>query len=91
MKVTITHCQSSIDPSATIPDSEFARFLDHLQRAYTSAITAEYPDADVWFVNAEPCGNGIDIDCDDSSGDIAMEIAEIMHRVAGFLLSVYSR
>jgi hypothetical protein len=77
MKITITHCQSSIDPSATIPDAEFPAFIDKLEKTYTAAITAEYPDADVWFVNAEPCGNGIDIDGADSSGDIATEIAII--------------
>jgi hypothetical protein len=81
MKITITHCQNSMDPAATIPGSEFPEFLDDLEKSYTSAITAEYPDANVWFVNAEPCGNGIDIDCADSSGDIAHHINEILSRV----------
>jgi hypothetical protein len=80
MKITITHCHASIDPSATIPEADFPAFIDRLEKAYTAAITAEYPEADVWYVIAEPCGNGIDIDCDDSSGDIAMEIAVITGR-----------
>ena len=80
MKVTIMHCQASIDPAGTILDAEFPEFLATLERRYTMAIKAEYPDADVWFVNHEPDGNGVTITGGDETGDVAWEIAAIMGR-----------
>lgn len=81
MKITISHCQATVDPSATIPDSAFPAFLAALEQQYTAAIKAEYPDADVWFMNHEPAGNGVEIDGGDETGDIAWEIAAITGKV----------
>ncbi len=49
MKITIRHDQSSIDPSATYTDEQFAQVKDSLEREYTKALLAEYPDADIEF------------------------------------------
>ena len=81
MNVTITHNQASIDPAATISDEAWPGFLAKLERDISAAIVAEYSDASVRFVAAEPCGNGVDIDGGDPSGDIAWEISEIINRV----------
>lgn len=81
MKITITHAQSSIDPNGTITDSAFPAAKSEFERQITAAIGEEYPEADVWFVEADPCGNGIDIDGGDPSGDIAEEIACIINKI----------
>ena len=49
MKITIRHDQSSIDPSATYTDEQFAQVKESLEREYTKAILAEYPDAEIEF------------------------------------------
>jgi hypothetical protein len=49
MKITIRHDQSSIDPSATYTDEQFAQVKKSLEREYTKAILAEYPDAEIEF------------------------------------------
>jgi hypothetical protein len=46
MKITIRHNHSSIDPSATCTEEQFARVKKSLERDYTKSIIAEYPDAD---------------------------------------------
>lgn len=49
MKITIRHDQNSIDPSATYTDEQFAQVRESLEREYTKAILAEYPDAEIEF------------------------------------------
>jgi len=49
MKITIRHDQSSIDPSATYTDEQFGEVKESLEREYTKALLAEYPDADIEF------------------------------------------
>lgn len=49
MKLTIRHDQSSIDPSATYTDEQFAQVKKSLEREYTKALLAEYPDAEIEF------------------------------------------
>jgi hypothetical protein len=49
MKITIRHDQSSIDPSATYTDEQFAQVKKSLEREYTKALLAEYPDAEIEF------------------------------------------
>lgn len=49
MKITIRHDQSSIDPSATYTDEQFAQVKESLEREYTTALLAEYPDAEIEF------------------------------------------
>ena len=49
MKITIRHDQSSIDPSATYTEEQFAQVKESLEREYTKAIHAEYPDAEIEF------------------------------------------
>ena len=49
MKTTIRHDQSSIDPSATYTKEQFAQVKESLEREYTKAILAEYPDAEIEF------------------------------------------
>jgi hypothetical protein len=52
MKITIRHDQSSIDPSATYTDEQFPEVKKSLEREYTKAILAEYPDAKIEFENS---------------------------------------
>ena len=49
MTITIRHDQSSIDPSATYTDEQFPQVKESLEREYTKAILAEYPDAEIEF------------------------------------------
>ena len=49
MKITIRHDQNSIDPSATYTDEQFPQVQASLEREYTKAILAEYPDAEIEF------------------------------------------
>lgn len=49
MKITIRHDQSSIDPSATYTDEQFAEVKESLEREYTKAILSEYPNAEIKF------------------------------------------
>jgi len=49
MKITIRHDQNSIDPSATCTDEQFVQVKESLEREYTKAILAEYPDAEIDF------------------------------------------
>lgn len=50
MKITITHDQDSIDPSATYPDDQFQQVREALERQYTDALSKAFPDADIEFV-----------------------------------------
>jgi hypothetical protein len=49
MKITIRHDQSSINLSATYTDEQFAQVKKSLEREYTKALLAEYPDAEIEF------------------------------------------
>ena len=49
MKITISHDQDSIDPSATYSEAEFQEVKASLESEYTKAILAEYPDAEIDF------------------------------------------
>jgi hypothetical protein len=49
MKITIRHDQQSIDPSATYTDEQFAQVKKSLEREYTTALIAQYPDAEIEF------------------------------------------
>lgn len=80
MNVTITHNRAAIDPFGTISEAAWPEFLARFEGSITASISREFPDADVRFVIAEPCGNGVDIDGGDPSGDIAWEISEIINR-----------
>ena len=52
MKITIRHDQSSIDPSATYTEEQFAQVKESMEREYKKAILAEYPDAEIKFENS---------------------------------------
>jgi hypothetical protein len=47
MKITISYDQSTIDPSATYSEAEFADVQKRLEAEYERAIRAEYPDAEI--------------------------------------------
>ena len=49
MKITISHDQSTIDPSATYNEADFADVQKRLETEYERAIKAEYPDAEIEF------------------------------------------
>jgi hypothetical protein len=49
MKITISHDQDSIDPSATYSDDQFAEVKAALEAEYEKAILATYPDAEIDF------------------------------------------
>jgi hypothetical protein len=53
MKITISHTQSSIDPSGTYSDEEFPAVRKALESEYQAALLAEYPDAEIEFVDAD--------------------------------------
>jgi len=47
MKITISHDQETIDPSATCSEEQFNEVKASLEAEYTAAILKEYPDADI--------------------------------------------
>lgn len=49
MKITIRHDQNSIDPNATYTDQQFPQVKASLEKHYTQAILAEYPEAEIEF------------------------------------------
>ena len=49
MKITISHDQDSIDPSATYSDEQFAQVRNALEAEYEKAILTEYPEAEIDF------------------------------------------
>jgi hypothetical protein len=49
MKVTISHTQSSIDPSGAYSDEEFPAVRKALEKAYKEAITTLFPSLYVEF------------------------------------------
>jgi hypothetical protein len=49
MKITISHNQATIDPSATCNESDFAEVQKRLETEYERAIRAEYPDSEIEF------------------------------------------
>ncbi len=49
MKITIIHHQSTIDPSNSYNEADFADVQKHLEIEYERAIRAEYPDAEIEF------------------------------------------
>lgn len=59
MKITITHSQETIDPSATVSDADFPRIINALEKQYRDAIADQWPSAAVDFVRATPAGNGV--------------------------------
>jgi hypothetical protein len=76
MKITISHDQSTIDPSATYSEAEFAKVQKQLETEYERAIRAEYPNAEIDFdhnlsttYSVKVTGMGLD-DPDDVISDI---------------------
>jgi hypothetical protein len=49
MKITISHDQSTIDPSGAYNEADFAEVQKRLETEYERAIKAEYPDAEIEF------------------------------------------
>lgn len=49
MKITISHEQDSIDPSATYSEEQFVEVRKALEAEYKKAILAEYPEAEIDF------------------------------------------
>jgi hypothetical protein len=49
MKITISHTQDSIDPSATYTDEQFEEVLKNLESEYEKAILAAYPGVNINF------------------------------------------
>ena len=49
MKITISHDQSSIDPSATYSDEQFVEVRKALEAEYEKALEAEYPGVEIEF------------------------------------------
>ena len=79
MKIIITHNQSSIDPSATVPDANFPKVQTELERQYTRALLAEFPDADVEFREGSDT-HSVRVS-DDDDGSIAEEVQRILETV----------
>lgn len=52
MKITISHDQSSIDPSATYSTEQFEQVCESLETEYAAALAKEYPDAEIEFRNS---------------------------------------
>lgn len=49
MKITISHDQEGIDPSATYTNEQFVAVRKALEAEYEKAILAEYPEAEIDF------------------------------------------
>ena len=63
MKITITHNQSSIDPFATVPD----------------ALLAEFPDANIEFLQGDDT-HSVRVS-DDDDGSLGEEVQRILEAV----------
>lgn len=50
MKITISHDQSSIDPSATYSNDRFPAVKTALESEYRKALLAEYPNSEIEFM-----------------------------------------
>lgn len=51
MKITISHDQDSIDPSATYSNEQFEEVRESLETEYKSALKKEFPEAEVEFIH----------------------------------------
>ena len=49
IRITISHDQSSIDPSAIYTNDQFVTVRDSLEAAYTAAILAKFPASEIEF------------------------------------------
>ena len=79
MKITISHDASSIDPTATCGEEQFARVKAALEAEYGAAILKNYPDAEVDF-------DGTDMNCSirvtmDDPSEIRADIQRICEEV----------
>lgn len=88
MKITISHDQSSIDPSATYSDEQFPAALAALEAEYRAALLAFYPDAEIEFrhggdtYSIRVTGTGLD-DPSAIEGNI-QSIAEAVFEIGNF-------
>ena len=67
MKITISHDQTSIDPSAVYSDELYAEVVARLESEYTKAFSKAYPEAEIEFGNDTTYGvrvTGADRDVD---------------------------
>ena len=51
MKITITHDQASIDPSATYSDADFSAVRKAYEQELETQLTDAYPNAEVVFID----------------------------------------
>jgi hypothetical protein len=79
MKITISHNQSTIDPSATVTDEAFPSVLADLERQYTKALLKEFPDAEIVFLNGDDT-HAIKVS-DDDDGHLGFEVQRITEDV----------
>ena len=79
MKITITHKQSSIDPFATVPDADFSEVRADLERQYTAALLAEFPDANIEFLQGDDT-HSVRVS-DDDDGSLGEEVQRILEAV----------
>ena len=67
MKITISHDQTSIDPSAVYSDELYAEVVARLENEYTKELSKAYPEAEIEFGNDTTYGvrvTGADRDVD---------------------------
>ena len=76
MKITIRHDQNSIDSNATYTDEQFPQVKASLEKHYTQAILAEYPDAEIEFETDTHC-----LVVKDSGLDDPSEIEDNIQRI----------
>lgn len=84
MKITISHDQNSIDPSATYSDEQFVDVKKALEAEYEKALNTEFPDSEIEFRDSSDTYSvrvtGIDLDdpseIEDTASRICAEVFE---------------
>lgn len=82
IRITISHDQSSIDPSATYTNDQFPAVRASLESAYTSALLAKYPEAEVEFDHcSDPYISVHAAGSDEPLNDVRFEVQRICEEV----------
>jgi len=81
MKITISHDQSTIDPSGNYTKEKFEDVRYALEEEYEAAIKAEYPDGEVVFGNDTTYSVLVSEADMDDPGDVEFDVQSICERV----------
>lgn len=86
MQITITHDESTIDPSAIYTPKEFTAVRESLEREYTKELLKRFPDAMVYFESGSGYGSGLKVAGDDDEYTAVHQILEDVWETGNFWL-----